>query len=164
MHNSAKPRQLGLSGYQELERLDSKLVSSIQELRKPAQELSWLLRHPHTPNTRKHPLLFYVVPRAMPSIPVLFRGCREESQPSSFVCEAHAHTRFIKHTQAPFQSQTVQRPTTTEYTTIHSSRFWRGTHHRGQIGYGNWLEQLRLINTNSRFVYGPNVEKMTHNT
>ena len=38
----------------------------------------------------------------MPSFPVLFRGCKEEIQPSSSICEAIAHTRFVKQAQIPF--------------------------------------------------------------
>ena len=50
----------------------------------------------------KHPLLYYTVPQAMPSLPVLFRVCKEENQPSRLVCEVPSHPRFIKQVQTPF--------------------------------------------------------------
>ena len=58
----------------------AKLVSSTIELWHLHQ--IWLsFENIYTPNTRKHPLLCYTVPRAMPSLPVLFTVCKEENQP-----------------------------------------------------------------------------------
>ena len=58
----------------------------ITEPRTPTPELAWLLRHPHTPNIRNQSLLCYTIPQALHSLPVIFRGCGEEIQPSRFVC------------------------------------------------------------------------------
>ena len=84
-----------------MEKLTAKLASSIPKLWTPTLDLAWLLNI-YTPNTRKHPLLCYTVPRAMPSLPVFFRVCKEENQPSRLVCEVPSHTRFIKQVQTPF--------------------------------------------------------------
>ena len=84
-----------------MERPTAKLVSSILDLWTPTMDLAWLLNI-YRPNTRKHPLLYYTVPQAMPSLPVLFRVCKEENQPSRLVCEVPSHTRFIKQFRTPF--------------------------------------------------------------
>ena len=105
-------------------------MSSIQELWTPAPELAWLLKHPHAPNTRKHPLLCYTVPRAMPSLLVLFRGCKEEIQPSSSVCEAPSHTRFVKQAQTPFPHPEIAQRQTNSVHTATIVLDWRGKHHR----------------------------------
>ena len=68
----------------------------------PAPELSWLPGHPHTPNTRNQSLLYCTVPEALTSLPMLFRGCGEKIQPSSYIYEAPKHTKFIKHTKSSF--------------------------------------------------------------
>ena len=62
----------------EVEGWIAKLLISIIKLWTPAPDLAWLLNI-YTPITRKHPLLYYTVPQAMPSIPVLFRVCKEEN-------------------------------------------------------------------------------------
>ena len=46
----------------------------------------------------------------MPSLPMLFKGCEEESQPSSSVCEAPTHTRFVKQARTPFPLPIQLRP------------------------------------------------------
>ena len=105
---------MGLSGYQpshpsswvyqatkEVERLTTKLVSSLPEIWTPTPDLAWLLNI-YTPNTRKHPPLSYTVPWTMPSLLVLFRVCKEENQPSRLVFEVPSHNRFIKQVQTPF--------------------------------------------------------------
>ena len=84
-----------------MERLTSKLVRSTLELWTPTPDLAWLLKN-YTPNTRKHSLLCYTVPQAMPSLPVLFKVCKEENHPSRLVCEVPSHTKFIKQVQTPF--------------------------------------------------------------
>ena len=56
----------------------------------------------HIPNKRKHPLLCYTEPQAMPSLSVLFRVSKEENEPSILICEVPSHTRFIKQVQTPF--------------------------------------------------------------
>ena len=82
------------------ERINAKLVSSFTEPRKPTLELAWLLRHPHTPNTRNQSLLCYTVPQALHSLLVLFRGDGEEGQPSSSVCVVSSH-QVYQVNQAP---------------------------------------------------------------
>ena len=47
---------------------------------------AWLLEHPHTPNIRNYPFLCNAVPQTLISLPMLFRGCGEESQLSSSIC------------------------------------------------------------------------------
>ena len=79
----------------EQERLTAKLVSSSMELWTPTPNLSWLLNI-YSPNTRKHPFLYYTVPWAMPFLPMLFRVCKEENHPPRSVYEVPSHTRFIK--------------------------------------------------------------------
>ena len=72
--------------------------------------------HQHYPNfqdTHTHPtkgnhsFLYYVDPQALTALLVLFRGCGEESQPSSFVCvvpQTHqvcqAYQALIHHSNA----------------------------------------------------------------
>ena len=53
----------------------------------------------------------------MPSLLVLFRGCKEEIHSSSFVCEAPAHTRFVKKAQTPFPLQNSPNTNNDIYTT-----------------------------------------------
>ena len=36
------------------------------------------IHNTNTPNIGKHPLLYYIVPQAIPSLPVLFRLCIED--------------------------------------------------------------------------------------
>ena len=75
---SAKPSyHLGLTGCQGSGKLTTKLVSSPPELWSPTLDLAWFLNN-YTPNTRKHSLLCYTVPHAMPSLPVLFKVCKED--------------------------------------------------------------------------------------
>ena len=97
----------------------AKLVRSFLELWTPAPGLAGVLKHPHTPNMRKYPLIFYTVPRAMPPLLVLSRGCKEEIHPSSSVCEAPAHARIVKQAHTPFPHlKIVQRPTNDIHTSI----------------------------------------------
>ena len=116
---------------------------------------------PTPPNTRKHPLIYYAIPRAMPSLLVLFMGCKEEIHPYSSVCEAFAHTRFVKQAQTPFplhNSPKINKWCTHRNTVLGL----KGKHHRGQ-------DQERKLSKNSfdcdsrfsRVVYGPNLAKMT---
>ena len=81
--------------------MTARLVSSIPELWTPTPDLARLLNI-CTPNTRKHPLIFYIVPQTMPSLPVLFKVCKEVNQPSRLAYEVPSHTRFIKQVQTPF--------------------------------------------------------------
>ena len=74
----------------------------------------------YTLNTWKHPLLCYTVPQAMPSLPVLFRVCKEENQPLRSVCEVPSHTRFIKLVRPHFQSQFNTYQSINAYTTIYT--------------------------------------------
>ena len=101
-----------------MERLTAKLVSSFKELLAHAPSLSWLLNI-YPANIRKHPLLCYTVPRFMPSLPVLFRVCKEENQPPRSVCEVPSHTRFIKlaYNLFPLPNQFIPNPKDA-YTTI----------------------------------------------
>ena len=62
----------------EVERLTAKVVSSIREIWTPTLDLALILNI-FTPNIRKHPLLCYIVPQAMPSLLVLFRVCKEDN-------------------------------------------------------------------------------------
>ena len=113
----------------------------------PRLELAWLLRHPHTPNTRNHSLLWCTVPQTMTSLPVLFRGCREESHPSSSVYEAPVKTRFFK--QTPFHSYTVKIPIHCAHITKWLALGLKGKHYspktrmsrmvNAQPILGNWL-------------------------
>ena len=41
----------------------------------------------------------------MPSLPVLFRVCKEENQPPRYVCDIPSHTRFINLVISHFHSQ-----------------------------------------------------------
>ena len=100
----------------EMDRLTAKLVSSSTELWTLAPNLAWLLNI-YPPNTRKHPLLCYTVPQAMPSLLVLFKVCKEENNPPRFVCEVPSHTRFTKLVRPHFQSQFNTNQTTNAYTT-----------------------------------------------
>ena len=52
----------------------------------------------------------------------LFRGCREEIHPSSSVCEAPAHTRFVKQAQTPFPLQNSPKNKNGIHTTNNISR------------------------------------------
>ena len=61
-----------------MERLTAKLVSSTTELQTPTPDLAWLLKHLHTQH-KENPLLYYTVPQVIPSIPVLFKVCKEEN-------------------------------------------------------------------------------------
>ena len=99
----------------EMERLTAKLVSSTTEVWTPAPNLAWLLKHLHTQH-KEHPLLYYIVPRAMPSFLVLFRVCKEENQLPRSVCEVPSHTSFIKLFQTPFPLPNRFRDQTKMYT------------------------------------------------
>ena len=64
------------------------------------------------PNTRKHSLLCYIVHQDMPSLPMLFRSCKEENQHYILVCEV-LHTlglsrksRIYFHSFNQFKCQT----------------------------------------------------------
>ena len=103
----------------ELEILTAKLVSSSTELWTPAPNLSLLLNI-YPPNTRKYPLLCYIVPRAMPSLLVLFRVCKEENQPLRSVYEVPSHNRFIKLVRPHFHFQFNIDQSTNAYTTIYT--------------------------------------------
>ena len=61
----------------------------------------------------------------MPSLPVLFKGCKEEIQPYSSVCGAPAHTRFIKQAQIPFPLPIQLRPKP-KYAPTTQYDFWVG--------------------------------------
>ena len=80
----------------------------------------------------------------MPSLLMLFRGCREEIQASSSVCEAPAHTRFVKLAQTPFpHPKTFQRPTNYMHTKITVLGYMKNTTET-KIGYGNLVETTRI--------------------
>ena len=103
----------------EMERLTTNLVSSSTELWTPTPNLSWILNI-YPPNTRKHPLLCYTVPQAMPSLPVLFRVCKEENHPPRSIYEVPSHTRFIKFFKPHFHSHLNTYQSTNAYTTIYT--------------------------------------------
>ena len=103
----------------EMDRLTTKLVSASTKLWTPAPKMAWLLNI-NPPNTRKHPLLFYIVPRVMPSLPVLFRVCKEEKQSPRSVCEVPSHTRFINLVRSHFHSQFDSVKSTNAYTTMYT--------------------------------------------
>ena len=61
------------------------------------------------------------VPQSLHSLPVIFKGCGEESQPSSSIYVISKHTRFIKQTNPPslLPTQSKDQPL---HTRSHTSR------------------------------------------
>ena len=114
----------------------------------PTLELDWLLRHPHTPNTRSHSLLWCTIPRDMTSLPVLFKGCIEYNQPSSSVYEDPAKHEVFQADSFPLLHSPKTNPLYTQRKTNHS-HLWglkeNTTEHNRNDNLGN--TQLRLSNS-----------------
>ena len=117
-HHPSHPSSWVYQAVREVERLTAKLVNSTPELWTPTSDLAWFVKN-YTPNKRKHSLLYYTVPHAMASLPMLFRVCKEENQPSRLICEVPSHTRFIQQVQTPFSfPKLVQMSSEDVHTTI----------------------------------------------